>query len=68
MMIVAFGATSHMPAKRFGSAGLDGRHHLELAEADMPGIGLPPRRAMGPRLSAPVAFAQDGELHLGFAR
>jgi hypothetical protein len=30
-----------------GPAGLDRRHHLQLGQADMPGIGLPPRRPTG---------------------
>jgi hypothetical protein len=45
VMVTAFGTASHVPAERLGSAGLNGRHHLELGEADMPLIGLPPRRA-----------------------
>ncbi len=36
-----------MPAERLGSAGLDLGHHFEPAEADMPFIGLPPRRTVG---------------------
>jgi len=36
-----------MPAERLGSAGLNGGHHFELAEADMSLIGPPPSRAMG---------------------
>ena len=47
VMVAAFGATGHMPAERFGSAGLNRRHHLQLREADMPRIGLSPRRAVG---------------------
>src|SRR5260221_1014375 len=31
-------------AERRGAAGLDGRHHLQLGEADMPGMGCPPGR------------------------
>ena len=37
----------HMPAERLSPAGLDGRHHLQLAQADMSRIGLPPCRTMG---------------------
>jgi hypothetical protein len=33
-----------MPAERGRAAALDGRHHLQLVEADMPGIGSTPRR------------------------
>ena len=36
----------HMPAERIGTAGFDRRHHLELGEADMSGIGLSPCRPM----------------------
>ena len=46
MMVAALGAARHMPAKRFGSAGFNRRHHLELGQADMPRIGLPPRRTV----------------------
>ena len=35
-----------MAAERCGAAVLDRRHHLELAEADMAGVGLAPRRSM----------------------
>ena len=37
-------AARHMPAERRGAAALDGRHHLQLREADMAGIGGTPRR------------------------
>src|SRR5262249_34521204 len=37
-------AACDMPTE--GAAALDRRHHLELAEADMAGIGLPPGRTM----------------------
>ncbi len=42
------GAGRYVPAERLGPTGLDRRHHLELAEADMPGIGPPPCGPMGP--------------------
>jgi hypothetical protein len=35
-----------MAAKRRGAAALDGRHHFELVEADVPGISGTPSRAM----------------------
>lgn len=38
-MVIAFSAGGHMPTERFGSAGFNGRHHLELAETDVTGIG-----------------------------
>jgi hypothetical protein len=60
VMVAALGAARHMAAERFSSAGLNrplswfaskpltgSGHHLELGEADMPYIGLPPRRTMG---------------------
>ena len=47
MLVLAFGARGHMPAERLGSAGLNGGHHFELGQADMPSIGPPPRRTMG---------------------
>ncbi len=43
----ALGISGHMPAERLGPSGLDGRHHLELGQADMARMGLLPRRAMG---------------------
>src|SRR5258707_15218012 len=39
-------AARHMAAERCRAAVLDRRHHLELAEADMAGIGLTPCRSM----------------------
>ena len=39
-------AARDMSAERCRAAGLDCRHHLELAEADMAGVGLAPRRSM----------------------
>jgi hypothetical protein len=47
VLVIAFGAGGNMPAERLGSAGLNGGHHFELAEADMSLIGPPPSRAMG---------------------
>jgi hypothetical protein len=37
-------AACDMAAARHGAAALDGRHHLQLVEADVPGIGAAPRR------------------------
>ena len=37
-------AARDMTAERHGAAALDGRHHLHLVEADVPGIGAAPRR------------------------
>src|SRR5690242_9462536 len=39
-------AARDMAAERCRAAVLDRRHHLELAEADVAGVGLAPRRAM----------------------
>src|SRR5271166_873927 len=39
-------AARDMPPERCRAAALDRRHHLELAEADMAGIGLTPCRSM----------------------
>ena len=39
-------APRHMPAKRNCAAALDRAHDLHLVEADMAGVGAPPRRAM----------------------
>src|ERR1700689_4619722 len=39
-------ATCDMAAERRRATTLDRRHHLELAEAHMAGIGLAPRRTM----------------------
>ena len=40
-------AALNVSAERGGAAGLDRRHDLQLAEADMAGVGLAPRRPMG---------------------
>ena len=37
-------AARHMAAERRGATALDGRHHLQLVEAEVSGIGRPPRR------------------------
>ena len=39
-------AARDMATKRCRAAALDGTHHLQLVEADMPAIGLAPRRAV----------------------
>jgi hypothetical protein len=59
-----------MSAERGGATSLDRRHDLQLAEADMAGVGLAPRRAMGakdvgdlqarPRHAASVRRARIG--------
>ena len=40
-------AARDMPAESRRAAGLDGRHHLELAEAHMAGVGSAPGRPVG---------------------
>src|SRR5262249_14100885 len=39
-------AARDMAAERHRTAALDGRHYLQLVEADVPGIGAAPRRPM----------------------
>jgi hypothetical protein len=39
-------AARDVPAERCRAAVLDRRHHLELAEADMAGVGPAPRRSI----------------------
>lgn len=46
MLVATLGAGRYMPAERICSAGFYRRHHLELAQADMPCIGPPPRGTM----------------------
>ena len=40
-------ATRNMTTERRCSAALDGTHHLELAKADVAGVGLTPSGPMG---------------------
>jgi hypothetical protein len=65
-------AARDMPAERCRAAVLDRRHHLELGEADMAGIGLTPCRSMAAediRNLQPWTLQQrralDGRLGLG---
>ena len=39
-------AALDMSAERGGAAGLDRRHHLQLGEAHVTGVGLAPRRSL----------------------
>jgi len=41
------GASRDMPAKRCRATTLDGAHHFQLAQADVPRIGRPPGSTMG---------------------
>ena len=45
-MLAGF-ALQHMAAQRRAAALFDGRHHLELAEAQVAVLGLPPGRPVG---------------------
>ena len=45
--VVAVLAARDMAAERRRAAALDRRHHLELAEAHMAGVGSAPRRPVG---------------------
>ena len=55
-----FSQRSIMAAERRRAAALDRRHHLQLAEADVTGIGTTPRR--------PVAAQDIRDLQLGTGR
>jgi hypothetical protein len=39
-------ATTHVTPERGTAAALNGRHHLQLAEAQMPATGITPRRSV----------------------
>ena len=45
--VAALRARRHVTAERLRPAGFDRRHDLELGQADMTGMGPPPRGAMG---------------------
>ena len=63
-MRAAFAARD-MAAERRGAAALDGRHHLQLAEADMAGIGTAPGGAV---LAEDVRdFQRDGRTIAGLS-
>ena len=47
VLVGAVGAAYDVATERRGAAALDRRHDLELAEADMTGVGATPRRAVG---------------------
>src|SRR5271169_1831157 len=53
-------AARDMTAERRGAAVLDRRHHFQLAEAHMAGVGLTPSRAM---VAEDIRDLQDGALH-----
>jgi hypothetical protein len=44
--VAAVLAALDVSAQRGGATGLDGRHHLELGEVDVPGVHRPPGRSM----------------------
>jgi hypothetical protein len=41
-VLAQFSQRADMAAERHRAAALDGRHHDQLVEADVPGIGYPP--------------------------
>src|SRR5678815_313620 len=53
-------AAHDMAAESRRAAALDRRHHLQLAETDMTGIGLPPCRAM---VAEDIRDLQGGTSH-----
>src|SRR5438132_10193603 len=57
-------AARDMTAERRGAAALDRRHRLELAEAHMAGVGLPPRRAA---VAEDIRDLQDRTAHVSRA-
>ena len=57
-------AARDMPAERRRAATLDRRHHLQLAEADMAGVGLTPRRSVA---AEDIRDLQSGTHHAGRA-
>jgi hypothetical protein len=56
-----------MAAERRGPAGLDRRHHLQLGEARMTGVGLAPRRPMGAKDVGDPRTAIRGPGHAGLS-
>ena len=63
--VAAILAALDMTAEGSRAAALDGRHHLELAQAQMPGIGLAPGGAM---VMKDVGDLQPGAAHRRRAR
>ena len=55
-------AARDVPAERRRAAALDGRHHLQLREADVTGIGRAPRR---PVVAQDIRDLQLGTRHCG---
>ena len=47
-------AALDVSAERRGPTGLDRRHHFQLGEADVTGVGLAPRRPMGAKEAGPT--------------
>ena len=58
--MVALGASCHMPAERLSSAGLNGRHHLQLVQADMSLVGPTP---FGPIIAKDISNFQRAFWH-----
>src|SRR6266478_6636238 len=70
MGVRAILAARDMPAERRRAAALDGRHHLQLAEAHVTGVGVTPRRSVAAedirhleRRAGQDARALRGRLH-----
>jgi hypothetical protein len=61
-------ATLDVSAERRGPATLDRRHHLQLGEADVPGVSLAPRRPMGAKDVGDLRTAIRGPRHAGLVR
>lgn len=61
-----------MPAERLRAAGFYRRHHLELGQADMSGIGPPPRGAVSPEdvsdLQPPAGYPGAGSFQASLHR
>ena len=52
-------ATRDMTSERHRTTALDGRHHLDLVEADVSGIGFAPRRPWSRKISATSNAGRD---------
>ena len=61
-------AALDMAAERGGATGLDRRHDLQLAEADMAGVGLAPRRTMGAEDVGDLRAVTRGPRHAALVR
>ncbi len=62
-LVRAILAALEVAAERGGAAGLDRRHHFQLGEADVTGVGPAPRRAMARKTSATPGLVLDKPGH-----